>query len=236
MGNKQKKSRCPSEIVRPQMPVIPSKMRTHEKKLIWPCFSYSETKDKFLGKFLEQDSDVFPGIEAVYQNYDIFNEAKEFINEGEVDFPGIGLGIKEFWDAFRQGQDILLADPHFSPIQYRRVLAILDDVLSDKDERLSKDIRIYGRNNIKNLVEYAKNKKKEYLRIHELFKLSIWALPGKKGTVHDRFAIMDCEIWHCGASICGMHGGLNAVSCGWIDKEGQLRNFFIKGGKCLHEL
>ena len=52
--------------------------------------------------------------------------------------------------------------------------------------------------------------------------------------VHDRFAIMDGEIWHCGASICGMHAALNAVSRGWVDEEGKLMEFFMKKGARIY--
>ena len=42
--------------------------------------------------------------------------------------------------------------------------------------------------------------------------------------VHDRFAIMDGEIWHCGASIGGTHPSLNALTHGWKDENNAFRN------------
>lgn len=231
MGKKQKSWKPPSEITQPRPAVIPN--GSYEKKLIWPYFTYSEIKSGFLGDYLERDSDTFPGFNVVYQNHVIFNEAKEF-HKDEDDFPGIGLGIKEFWETFRQRTEILLADPHFSTIQYRRMISILDEMLSSNDGKTGKDIQIYGRNKIKKLVEYAEKEKQEYQRIYETFKISIWELPSGRGAVHDRFAIMNGEIWHCGASICGMHSALNAVSRGWVDKDDKLKDFFMKTGERIY--
>ena len=230
MRNRKKERTHPSEIIHP----LPASniYVSYEKKLIWPYFAYSEIKSGFLGDYLERDSDTFPGVNVVFQNRDTFNEAKEF-HKDEDDFPGIGLGIKEFWDTFRQRTKILLADPFFSAIQYRRMIAVLDEVLSSKDAIPEKNIYIHGRNNIQDLIRYVDIIKKEKIKIYELFKISIWKLP-EKDIVHDRFAIMDGEIWHCGASICGMHAALNAVSRGWVDEEDKLMEFFMKKGKRIY--
>ena len=230
MGNRKKERTHPLEIIHP----LPASniYVSYEKKLIWPYFARSEIKSGFLEAYLERDSDTFPGLSVVYQNRDIFKEAKEF-HKGEDDFPGIGLGIKEFWDTFRQRTNILLADPFFSAIQYRRMIAVLDEVLSSKDAMPEKNIYILGRNNIQKLIRYADIIKKEKIKIHELFKISIWRLC-EKDIVHDRFAIMDGEIWHCGASICGMHAALNAVSRGWVDEEDKLMKFFMDTGEHIY--
>ncbi len=49
---------------------------------------------------------------------------------------------------------------------------------------------------------------------------------------HDRFAILDNEIWHFGAAIGNMYGeGFTAYSRGWLDENNCLRNYierFIK--------
>lgn len=44
--------------------------------------------------------------------------------------------------------------------------------------------------------------------------------------VHDRFAIVDDELWHFGATIGGLHGPLNAASRGWFVDDHQAVEFF----------
>jgi len=37
--------------------------------------------------------------------------------------------------------------------------------------------------------------------------------------LHDRFAVLDDEVWHFGATVGGSHPALNACSRGWSDKD-----------------
>lgn len=46
--------------------------------------------------------------------------------------------------------------------------------------------------------------------------------------VHDRFALIDKEIWHFGAAIGAMHRSLNAFSGPWEDKDDEMKGFFHK--------
>ncbi len=44
--------------------------------------------------------------------------------------------------------------------------------------------------------------------------------------IHDRFAIIDNELWHFGATVGGLHPSLNAASRGWpADKHGAIAFF-----------
>lgn len=46
--------------------------------------------------------------------------------------------------------------------------------------------------------------------------------------VHDRFAIIDDELWHFGATVGGLHNDLNAATRGWnVDDHDALRFFEI---------
>ena len=51
--------------------------------------------------------------------------------------------------------------------------------------------------------------------------------------VHDRFALVDDDLWHWGASVGGLHRGIHAVSHGWSDAAPGFRDLFLdlwKGG------
>jgi hypothetical protein len=44
--------------------------------------------------------------------------------------------------------------------------------------------------------------------------------------VHDRFAIVDSELWHFGATVGGAHRSINAYSRGWDATEARALDFF----------
>jgi hypothetical protein len=44
--------------------------------------------------------------------------------------------------------------------------------------------------------------------------------------VHDRFAIIDDDLWHFGATVGGLHNQVNAVSHGWDIDDHDAINFF----------
>lgn len=46
--------------------------------------------------------------------------------------------------------------------------------------------------------------------------------------IHDRFALLDDEIWHFGWTVCGIGNSLNAYSRGWIDSNGKFREYLNK--------
>lgn len=52
------------------------------------------------------------------------------------------------------------------------------------------------------------------------------ASPGKPfRSFHDRIVLLDEEIWHFGADVCGMHSSPYAFSGPWEDVDGMLRKF-----------
>jgi hypothetical protein len=44
--------------------------------------------------------------------------------------------------------------------------------------------------------------------------------------VHDRFAIIDDELWHFGATVGGLHERVNAATRGWVADEHCAAGFF----------
>ena len=44
--------------------------------------------------------------------------------------------------------------------------------------------------------------------------------------IHDRFVIIDDELWHFGASVGGLHNKLNAASRGWCAKKTKANEIF----------
>jgi hypothetical protein len=51
--------------------------------------------------------------------------------------------------------------------------------------------------------------------------------------VHDRFAVIDDVLWHCGATIGGLHDAINAITFGWSVHETKAVEFFDQLWKVL---
>jgi hypothetical protein len=53
--------------------------------------------------------------------------------------------------------------------------------------------------------------------------------------VHDRFAIIDDVLWHCGATIGGLHNQINAMTFGWSARKTRSIEFYEDIWKLLAE-
>ena len=54
--------------------------------------------------------------------------------------------------------------------------------------------------------------------------------------IHDRFAIIDDDLWHFGATVGGLHWRLNAATRGWpAEQHGAVQFFEDVWTECLHE-
>jgi hypothetical protein len=53
--------------------------------------------------------------------------------------------------------------------------------------------------------------------------------------VHDRFAVIDDVLWHCGATIGGLHHAINAMTFGWSVRETRAVEFFDRLWKILEQ-
>jgi hypothetical protein len=69
------------------------------------------------------------------------------------------------------------------------------------------------------------------IRIYLNFNKSVSGVP----EVHDRFAIIDDVLWHCGATIGGMHNQINAMTYGWSALKTRAVDFFEDVCKLLEE-
>jgi hypothetical protein len=69
------------------------------------------------------------------------------------------------------------------------------------------------------------------IRIYVNLKKSVRGLP----KVHDRFAIVDDVLWHCGATIGGLHDQINALTFGWSAQGTKAVEFFDRICNLLDE-
>lgn len=52
---------------------------------------------------------------------------------------------------------------------------------------------------------------------------------------HDRFAVIDAELWHWGANVGGTHHEVNAYSRGWSSRETGAEEYFLRLWKYLKD-
>jgi len=51
--------------------------------------------------------------------------------------------------------------------------------------------------------------------------------------IHDRFAVIDDVLWHCGATVGGLHHAINAITFGWSAHTTHAIGFFVQLFKVL---
>lgn len=56
--------------------------------------------------------------------------------------------------------------------------------------------------------------------------LNLNQAPGEAPKIHDRFAVIDDVLWHCGATIGGLHHAINAMTFGWSAYTTHAISFF----------
>jgi len=119
-----------------------------------------------------------------------------------------------------------------------RILTILDWL---HDDLVASDIRILTKQHdevTEDELELFKDQAEmiNLKRSRQPVKCSIQIntrLKQKFDYIHDRFAIVDDELWHFGATVGGFHSSVNAASRGWDAEElGAIKFFEMVWDKC----
>lgn len=185
-------------------------IKKYSPQLLWPKFGFRGDG------FYEDDEDVF------CRNNDAVKRQKSDFYKIQRE-QRLSPGSRAFWNCFRMCKDIVLVDKFFDDNAYRRMLLELNAAYNSRD-RFRKNIQIFLEK-YKDVQKIHKESEKKNPDVLNYFTISIKALEMFNAT-HDRFAIMDQEIWHCGAAVGGMYGGLSALSHGWKDENDCLRKYF----------
>ena len=150
----------------------------------------------------------------------IFNKYKKWNDEKKL------FHSTEFWDAATKAEEIRIIDPHLDIYAMKMIRELLG---------LATDIKIL-RILIKKDQEY-----RDVANVFEDLRIILEEL-GCRGNlqlkqcldntkfpyVHDRFAILDGELWHCGTTVGGLHHSLSALSRGWDDRQHEFKELFDK--------
>jgi hypothetical protein len=62
-----------------------------------------------------------------------------------------------------------------------------------------------------------------------------FSLTNEMPEIHDRFAIIDDVLWHCGATVGGLHNAINAMTFGWSANTTNAIAFFERLCEILGE-
>ena len=195
-----------SEIVRnlPQQGrPAPSKVA----RLRWPSVEYgypARCRDLF----------HFPDMNLVKHRHDLGARHDD-------DKTSSSLELVEFTSAVEQSlKCILVLDPHFDEIGVETLAPALAS-------SRAKDIRL--------LTRGGKHEREELRKTLEKFRNMNWTAPDRAeihwstrslSFLHDRFAIVDNDLWHFGSTVGGGHRGLTAASGPWPEDETRGREFF----------
>jgi hypothetical protein len=180
-------------------------------KLIWTYFEYDQSID--LG-FKEVDINEFPDIDTIRNNYTHFIEVKDKHKKL--------LGCKEFWQKFQESKEVFLLDKFFDADCLQRVIDEIKKVEDKKDYEVKSVVIFHCQGQNKHTMMNEKLCREVHLKAN----IEIHML--QKTYIHDRFALMDGEIWHCGATIGGMHECLNAISRGWKDNGNKMMKYMTQ--------
>lgn len=126
----------------------------------------------------------------------------------------------EFQVAVRRAQRVLILDPHFD---FKHGVQPLCDALCYSSAMLvrintrgtDEDLKIHAELNV--LREVLQDKAGASTLVEVEIRHNAVLLPMNSGDLelHDRFAIVDDELWHFGATCGGAHPTLTAHSRGW---------------------
>lgn len=113
---------------------------------------------------------------------------------------------------------VLIIQKSFSKHQYKTLISAMKKY-ADAGTLKTEYLYIISRDKFRS--EYVDAKCRFYVKFNaNLFK--------NKCDFHDRIVILDGNIWHFGATVCGMHKTPHAYSGPWEDKDSSLVNFINK--------
>lgn len=139
------------------------------------------------------------------------------------------LGSPAFWQAFRACQQAYLIDSFFDQHAYATLVATVYGTPLN-DQPLGRQVVIFTEKKItldhEEMAATAGAKEAADIHVFHFSEAGLSASKDVNVSVHDRFALLDEAIWHCGGTIGGMHPQIGALSGGWPDEQGRLRIFF----------
>lgn len=182
-------------------------------KLYWPIYSYDPDGGNVI---VENDIDYFPEIDEIKNSYYCIRNwlkkrsGKKLLRNGD------------FWTRFFTSQEAYIVDRFFSVDEYERLI----DLMCEKITFSLNAVSILCLNHFEEVQSRnnTRNGKEEDIQVV----VKIFNMKKSEGTmfeIHDRFVLLDDQIWHFGGTVGGVNLHLTAYSSGWKDCDGKFKEY-----------
>ncbi|OQW90683.1 MAG: hypothetical protein BWK78_06420 [Thiotrichaceae bacterium IS1] len=198
----------PPESIRKEVPLEP--------KILWPSIEYGQGIQPY-------SSTTFPLGDSItnrYKNTTIDKDEKE----------ALVYALEEFQYAIMEAKDRLwIMDSNFDAYGVASILEALQSshvkqiwILTGKKDSQKEHIPYW-----KLQLENVRNERQAKDHIPADIQWKTGLSNEKYPYLHDRFAIVDHELWHFGATVGGGHPSLNAATRGWDADQTKAITFFM---------
>ncbi|MBP3819166.1 MAG: hypothetical protein J6H31_12790 [Butyrivibrio sp.] len=188
--------------------------------LFWPVYSY----DNDGRGIVKTDKHSFPDDNEIIVSYQLAKEwrgaqdSTSLVLQGRQVRQSAGSSCEEFWRNLGDCNIAYIVDKRFSTDEFKLMVHFLDGA-DNKIMRLQEIFIFCDR-------DYAKLSELNEERDKTEYKISVYAIPTQPlYEIHDRFAVLDDEIWHFGGTVGGINPQLTAYSRGWRDLDGSFRRY-----------
>ena len=139
--------------------------------------------------------------------------------------------LSAFTSAVKNSQKcILVLDPHFDKVGVDALLPALEAETSRAtDIRLLTGSGKCEKEELRRLLELSRNTARTTSDQVEI----LWSTR-KLSFLHDRFAVVDDDLWHFGSTVGGGHRGLTAASGPWPEGDTHGKRFFEECWRKYH--
>lgn len=193
-------------------------------QMFWPVYEFEYEKFSYEEKYrlLIKDQDFFPKFDEYCQSINCVRNFSENMNPENIYIR------TSFLDSLCKAEIVYIVDKFFSETEYDFIMSYIRTV---RDYKLRK-LWVIGKGNesrnLYNRVE-RKERKPEEKNINVEVQVANMEVAGDYYfDIHDRFAVLDDEIWHFGGTICGIGHSLTAYSRGWRDVNRNFRDYLDK--------
>lgn len=182
-------------------------------KLYWPTYNYDSTGENAI---VEKDMDYFPGIEGIKNSFFCaqswlgIKDRKKLRRDGD------------FWSCFFTSQEAYIVDRFFSVDEYESLIDLMcEQVISTLNTVFILCLNHFNEVKIRNRTRNGKE-----ADIQVVVKvINMGKAESPIFEIHDRFVLLDDEIWHFGGTVGGVNLHLTAYSRGWTDHAGRFKDY-----------
>lgn len=182
-------------------------------KLYWPIYDYDPTRENVM---IEKDMDYFPGIVEIKNS---FYCAQNWLRQRDRK---ILRRDGDFWRCFFTSQEAYIVDRFFSIDEYESLFDLMCEQVTSSLNMIS-ILCLNHFNEIKSRNRNRNGKKEDIQVIVNVFNME--NVEGTFFEIHDRFVLLDDEIWHFGGTVGGVNLHLTAYSRGWIDRDRRFKGY-----------